>query len=59
MKERTIIVTLTTDTEEDLAFIRRDIETELNCACCSFDVVDVREAESALAEQNTQPHFRQ
>ena len=51
MKERTIIVTLTTDTGEDLAFIRRDIETELNCACCSFDVVDVREVEIVVFEK--------
>ena len=50
MKERTIIVTLTTDTEESLDVIRKGIEMELNCAWPLVEVVDVEEVEPHKSE---------
>ena len=46
---RKIVVTLTTDSEDSLAFIQHDIEQELKCASTHFDIVSVEEAEDAPA----------
>lgn len=46
---RKIVVTLTTDSADSLAFIQHDIEQELKCASTHFDIVSVEEAEDAPA----------
>lgn len=46
--ERTFLVTITAETDENLTFIKHDIEQELGCACAHFYVESVKEVELAV-----------
>lgn len=52
--KRTILVTLTTDSEESIVFIEDDIRQELNCACTFFDEILIKELEGSTEMEETQ-----
>lgn len=35
---RTLVITIQTDSEEDLEELKRDLQVEIGCCCASFDV---------------------